>query len=127
MVNLHLLYLPQETQAATQEPAPNGGGEGGGAASSLFGGGFLVPMLLIFGIFYFVLIRPERKKQRTREGMLKTLKKGDKVLTTSGIYANVVGVQEDLVTLQVADGVRIRFTRAAVQAVLESEKSSAKD
>jgi preprotein translocase subunit YajC len=117
MATLKILTLWQAAQEASQ----NAGEE----APSLFGGNFLIPMLLIFGIFYFVLIRPERKKQRSRETMLKALKKGDKVVTTSGIFASVVAVQDEMVTLQVADGVRMRFTRSAVQGVLESDGSSA--
>ena len=98
----------------------------GGSATLVF----MVQMVAIFAIFYFLLIRPERKKQKNREAMIKTMKKGDRVMTTSGMYGNVAQVQDDVVTLQVADGVRLRFNRAAIQAVLEPEakdKASEKD
>lgn len=103
------LAAQTETQATPQEPAPG-----------LFGGNFLVPMVLIVGIFYFLLIRPEKRKQQTRDRMLKALKKGDKVMTTSGIFASVVAIQDDVATLQVAEGVRVRFSRAAIQTVVEA-------
>ncbi len=102
-----------ETQATQEEPAP-------APAPGLFGGNFLVPMVLIVGIFYFLLIRPEKRKQQTRDRMLKALKKGDKVMTTSGIFASVVAIQDDVATLQVAEGVRVRFSRAAIQTVVEA-------
>ena len=96
------------------------GGESTSAAPST--GSFWVPMVLIGVVMYFVLIGPERKNRKKREGLLAGLKKGDKVMTTSGIYGAVTQVQADVVTLQVADGVRMRFTRQAVQGLLEEEK-----
>lgn len=84
-------------------------------------GDMMFPLLIVFAIFYFVLIRPEKKKQRAREDMLKNMEKGDKVMTTSGLLGSVAQIQEDVITLQVADGVRMRFTRAAVQEVLNDK------
>jgi preprotein translocase subunit YajC len=107
---LPLLALPPFQEGA--EP-PTDDGSGGG----LFGGNFLVPMVAIMAIFYFVLILPEKKQRKKREELLGSLKKGDKVITSSGIHATVGQVQDDIVTLVVADGVRIRFSRAAVQHV----------
>lgn len=108
----HLAALPAHfvTPLAIAE-----GKSGAGGALS----GMLVPIILMIGIFYVVLIRPERKKQKERDGMLKAIKKGDRVMTTSGILAKVVSVREDEIKLEVADGVRIRFSRQAVQTVLE--------
>ena len=100
---------------AEGEPAPRGGGLDT----------FLVPMLLIFAIFYFVLILPERKKQKARQGLLSALKKGDRVMTTSGMYGTVAQIQDDVVTLQVAEGVRLRFSRQAIQTVLADDAKEA--
>jgi len=83
--------------------------------------GILPPMLLVVAIFYFVLIRPERKKQKARDAMLKEMKKGDEVMTSSGLYGRIAQIQDDVVTLLVADGIRLRFSRAAVQTVLGKE------
>ena len=70
----------------------------------------LVPILLMFGIFYFVLILPERKKSKQRKSMLDAIKKGDRVMTTSGIIAKVVSVAEEEIRLEIADGVRVQFS-----------------
>ena len=93
--------------------------------SSPFGGlTSLMPLILIFAIFYFVMIRPEGKKRREREALLKTIKKGDKVMTTGGMYATVANVQEDVITLQAGDNVRMRFTRQAIQNLIQDEPVS---
>ncbi|MCZ6599151.1 MAG: preprotein translocase subunit YajC, partial [Planctomycetota bacterium] len=102
-------------QPPTEDP---GAGEGGGG---LFSGNFLFVMVAILAIFYFVMIVPEKKQRKKREDMLGALKKGDKVMTTSGVYAAVAQVQDDIVTLQVADGVRMRFSRTSIQTVLVDE------
>lgn len=110
MIPTPLIALLQDGAGETAPTPPSGG------FSSL-----LVPMLLIFAIFYFVMIGPERKQRKKREAMLAALKKGDRVVTTSGMFGQVAAIQDDVVTLQVADGVRLRFSRAAIQSVLEGE------
>jgi len=70
------------------------------------------------------MIGPERKQRKKREAMLGTLKKGDKVMTTGGMFATVAGIQDDVVTLQVAEGVRMRFTRQAVQTIVSEEAAA---
>ena len=107
------LAIPLQAETA----APPAGAE---PKPGFLGGNFLVPMVLIVGIFYFILIRPEKRKQQERDRLLKGIKKGDKVMTTSGMYGSVAAVQDDVVTLQVAEGVRLRFSRAAIQSVVES-------
>lgn len=99
----------QEGGAPAEAPPPTG----------LFGGSMLVPLLLVLVIFWVVMIGPERKARKKREAMLGALSKGDKVMTTSGMYGVVTQVRDDVVTLQVADGVRLRFSRAAIQDVLQ--------
>ena len=92
------------------------------APSGIFGGlGSFFPIIAIFAIFYFVMIGPERKNRKKREGMLAALKKGDKVMTNVGMYATVAAVQDDRVTLQIADGVRVRYSVAAIQTVETDE------
>ncbi len=90
-------------------------------------GGF-VPFILIIGIFYFLMIAPERKQRKKREAMLAAVKKGDKVVTTGGMFATVAAVNEDSITLQASDDVRLRFTRQSIASVVEVEggESSAK-
>ena len=74
-----------------------------------------VPFALIGALFYFVLIRPQSKEQKRRAAMLEGLKKGDEVMTSSGMFGTIAALDEARVTLEVAKGVRIEFSRAAVQ------------
>jgi preprotein translocase subunit YajC len=94
------------------------------------GGGLLgafLPMILIFGIFYFLVIRPQQKRQRQqqteRDAMLKALKAGDKVITTSGIYGTIVSVKEkdDTVVLRIAQAVTIEMLRSSIAGLQSSD------
>lgn len=88
---------------------------------SIFGSP-LLPVVGCFAVFWFIIIRPEQKQRKLRAQMLAAMKKGDKVLTTGGLYGQIVQIQDDVVTLQVAEGTRLRFTRGAIQSV-EAEPS----
>ena len=66
----------------------------------------LFPLILVVVVFYLVMIGPEKKNRRRREEMLKNLKKGDRVMTSSGMFGTIAQVQDDVVTLQVADEMR---------------------
>ncbi|MAB78220.1 MAG: preprotein translocase subunit YajC [Planctomycetes bacterium] len=122
-MNAHSIYFLSWGLGYGVDATGEGGNDSGGGGASFF-----IPMILILGIFYVVLILPERKKQKKRQAMLDQLQKGDKVMTSSGIYGNVAAINEDIVTLQVADGVRIRFSRAAVQDIInkDTDEASAK-
>ena len=72
------------------------------------------PLIIIFLIFYFLIFRPQQKKQKELEKMVKDLQKNDQVVTTSGIHGTVVMLKDDTVVLRVDDGVRIEFSRDAV-------------
>jgi preprotein translocase subunit YajC len=97
----------------------------GSASGGLIG---LLPFILIFVIFYFLLIRPQQKKQRLvqqeRAELLKSLKAGDKVVTTGGIYGTIVAVREkdDTVQLRIAQSVSVEAERSAIARLQESEK-----
>ncbi|HMS86641.1 MAG TPA: preprotein translocase subunit YajC [Nitrospira sp.] len=86
---------------------------GGGAAAGGGAGGILslVPFLLIFVIFYFLLIRPQQQKQKQQQTLLDAIKKGDKVVTTSGIWGTVTNLGKDTVTLQIADNTKVKMQR----------------
>ncbi len=107
-----------------RQEVPAQGAEGPAAGPGL--SNMLVPVVLIFGIFYLLVILPERRKQKERQAVLGRLKKGDRVITTGGMHGKVAQVQENVVTLQVADGVRLRFNRSAVLEVNADEKVSEK-
>jgi preprotein translocase subunit YajC len=76
----------------------------------------------IFFILYFLLIRPQQKRQKDAEKMLKNLKKGDRVLTTGGLFGTVVGLDDNKAVLRVADDVKLEFSKSAVVQVLVEEK-----
>jgi preprotein translocase subunit YajC len=85
----------------------------------------MVPMVLLFIIFYFVLIRPQQKKAKQQAEMLKTVKSGDKVVTTSGIIATVITVKEDSISIRSADA-KFEITKGAIAEIRErSGESSA--
>jgi len=93
-----------------------------GLAQSAPGGGSspvmqFVPLIAIFGIFYFLVIRPNSKKQKDLQKMLSELKKGDEVATQGGVIGKITGIKDNEVTLQVQEGVRIRVLRSAVTGV----------
>lgn len=91
--------------------------QGGGSGSFL--GNQLFLMLIIFGVFYLIVVRPMRKKQHETEEMLGKLKNGDRVLTSGGIYGTVVGVNGELVQLRIADQVKIQIAKSAVTQLVE--------
>jgi preprotein translocase subunit YajC len=71
-------------------------------------------LVIIFAIFYFLIIRPQKKRQQEHDEMLRKLDRGDKVVTSGGIYGTIVTLDEGVVTLQVDDKVKIRVTRSSV-------------
>ena len=71
----------------------------------------LVPFVLIFVIFYFMLILPQQKRQKQLKTMMETLKKGDKVVTASGIWGTITNLGKDTVTLQIADTTKIKIQK----------------
>jgi preprotein translocase subunit YajC len=89
--------------------APPGAGSGPGTIAIQ-----LIPMVLVFAIFFFLLIRPQQKERRHREDMLAALKKGDRVVTSGGMIGTIVGLNERTVTLRVADTVRVECLRSAI-------------
>ncbi len=99
--------------------APSGGQAPSGIAQIL--GSPLVMMGIIFAIIYFLIMRPQQKKQREQQLMLRNLKRGDKVLTMSGIYGTIAAIDEKIISLQVDDKVRVRISRQSVSALSEEE------
>ena len=95
------LLLFTVNQAAAQQEPP-----------SLFAG--LLPFILIFGIFYFLLIRPQKKRQEAHQKMLKLLKKGDQVVTAGGILGTIFALEDDVLTVEIADRTRIKVVRSQV-------------
>jgi preprotein translocase subunit YajC len=106
------LFFPDVAWAMAPSPA------GGGGGSSQ-----LMPTLIMFGamfaIFYFLMIRPQQKQRQERDRMLAAIKRGDKVVTTSGMFGTVTNLTDKTVTLRVADQVKLEFERSAIGRVVE--------
>ena len=81
----------------------------------------MLPFILMFVIMYFLLIRPQYKKQKEQQSMIDALKKGDRVVTNGGMHGSIVGVKEKegIIVLQVAKDVKIEISRGAVSKVVE--------
>lgn len=73
-----------------------------------------MPFVLIFGIFYFLIIRPQKKKMQQEESMLGALNKGDEIYTKSGIIGTIHGLTDKVVTLEVSEGVKIKILRGQI-------------
>jgi preprotein translocase subunit YajC len=93
-----------------------GGAPEGGAA------GFMsfVPLVLMFAIFYFLLIRPQQKRSKEHRGMLANLKKDDRIVTSGGLHGRVTGLDETTLTVEIADKVRVKISRGNVAAIVPS-------
>jgi preprotein translocase subunit YajC len=98
------------------------GAPGAGAAFAQF-----VPLILIFAIMYFLLIRPQQKRAKEHRAMIEALRRGDQVVTAGGIVGKVTKVQEDgMVEVEIAEGVKVKVMRATIGQVLnKTEPASA--
>lgn len=103
------------TNLAYAMGAPGGGGTPGGLADP----SFFIMMAVLFAIFYFLIIRPQQKKQKDLKKMLDSLNYGDLVLTSGGIQGKITGLTDTVVTLEVADKVRVKISRNFIVAVLQ--------
>jgi preprotein translocase subunit YajC len=97
------------------------GGAPGGAAGAA-GGGMaafqqIIPLVFMFAIFYFLLIRPQQKKAKEHKTLLDSMKKGDNVITAGGVHGKVAAVENDLVTLEIAHNVNIKITKSYIAAI----------
>lgn len=85
-----------------------------------------VPLLVVFGIFYFLMLRPQKKKFEEEQDMLSKLQKGDEVYTKSGIIGTIYGLTEKIVTLETSENVKIKFLRSQIggplKSIMEEEK-----
>ncbi len=97
------------------------------AASGIPFLGQMFPLILIFVVFYFLLIRPQQKKTKEHRQMLAALKKNDEVMTAGGLYGKVVALTDTVITLEVAQNVRVRVSRPQVSVVVKLEKASGKE
>lgn len=80
-----------------------------------------IPLILLFVIFYFLLIRPQQKQQKQRKEMLKNVKKGDRIVTIGGVYGVIKEIDEKVISLNVADKLNLKYARAAIERVVQGE------
>lgn len=87
-----------------------------------FGGlaGFL-PLVIIFAIFYFMLVRPQMRKEKERKKMIEAIKSGDRVLFAGGLVGTIVNIKDQTVMVKVADNVKLEAARGAITAVLDKD------
>lgn len=89
-----------------------GGAGGAGGEGSAFGA--FIPLLLMFAIFYFLLIRPQQKKAKQHKELLASLKKGDRVVSSGGLHGTITGLTDDVVTMEIAPKVRVKVSRGSI-------------
>ncbi|MBP1647411.1 MAG: preprotein translocase, YajC subunit [Bacteroidetes bacterium] len=99
--------------------------QGGDGSSSLFS--TLIMFALIIGIFYFLILRPQQKRQKERQKLLEAVKKGDKVVTAGGLHGTVAGLDDKTVLLQVADNVKMKYERSAIATILREGEVAPKE
>jgi preprotein translocase subunit YajC len=102
-----LLLILAQAQPAAPSPGPGGGI------------GFFIPFIFIFVIMYFVLFRPQKKRQQEQQRLISSLKTGDRVVTNAGIHGLIANVKETTVILKVADNVKLELEKSAVTNVLK--------
>ncbi len=78
----------------------------------------ILPLVLMFGIFYFLLIRPQQKKAKEHKGMVEGLGKGDEIITNGGLLAKITQVDDNFLTCRISDNVEVKIQRHAVSSVL---------
>jgi preprotein translocase subunit YajC len=107
-----ILSMLQTILAQAQSAAPQAGPAGGI-------GSFFVPLIFIFIIMYFVMIRPQKKRQEQQQKLISSLKTGDRVVTNAGIHGLISNVKENTVLVKVADNVKIEMDKSAITNVLK--------
>src|SRR5260370_37473671 len=97
--------------------------QAGGTSGGILGNRIWM-MVIVMGIFYVMLILPQQRQRKKTQAMLAALKNGDKVVTSSGIYGTVSGIDGDTVILKIADQVKIRILRSAIAQIEAEENAS---
>ena len=116
-----LFFAQHVTESSGGGSAEGGGGGGGAAASGQSGMTTLVMLGVMLLIFYFLLIRPQQKRAKEHKNMVSSLKRGDNVITSSGIYGRVVGIDGQVVTLEIAKNTHVRVLRHFVGGVANED------
>jgi preprotein translocase subunit YajC len=113
-----LTLSTQNAWAQAPAPAQPSGG--------MQGLGMFLPLVLIFGIFYLLIIRPQQKQMKQRKKMIEDLKKGDEVVTVGGIIGRVVGVADNILTVEIADNCKVKMERSGIQSLKSAPETTEK-
>ena len=98
------------------------GSPGGGGGQA---GGFytFLPLILLFAVFYFLLIRPQQKRAKQHKTFMENLKKGDTVITSGGLYGKITGITDEAITMEIAEKVRVKVSKSAVVDYVKGEQA----
>lgn len=97
-----------------------GGGQGGGFTA-------IMPLIIIFAIFYFLLIRPQQRKAKQHKQVLESLQRGDRVVSSGGLHGVITGLTEDTVTMEISPKVRVRVSRGSVAGIIKRGEAGVKE
>ncbi len=86
--------------------------------------GMVLPFALMFGVFYFLMIRPQQKKMKEHESLVTSLQKGEEVITNAGIFGKIHGIADKFITLEVDNNVRIKILKNQIATVLRGEQKA---
>lgn len=95
-------------------------GQGGAPDSAAASFTSFIPLILMFVIFYFLLIRPQQKRNKDHRNMIANLKKGDRIITSGGLHGRVTGMDDTTLTVEIADKVRVKINRGNVAGIVAS-------
>jgi len=97
---------------------------GSGGTGGAGGGGFgaFLPLILMFAIFYFLLIRPQQKKTKQHKEMLGAIRKGDRIVSAGGLHGVITGIAEDVVTMEIAPKIRVKISRGSIAGILRRDE-----
>ena len=110
-----------EAQPGTPIPAKDAPSNPMGSLSQM-----LIPLLLIFAIFYFMIIRPEQRRRKEHQKLLGAVKPGDHIITSGGMHGIVANVKDKTVLLRIADNVKVELQKSSIQTVLPADPSADK-
>ena len=100
--------------------AMGAGGAGSGGSGGL---GAFLPLIIIFAIFYFLLIRPQQKKAKQHKQLLSELRKGDKVISSGGLHGVITGMSDELLTVEISPKVRVKISRGSISGVIRKAEA----
>lgn len=100
-------------------------GQSGAAGQGAGGFTAFIPLILMFVIFYFLLIRPQQKKAKDHRDMIASLKKGDRIITSGGLHGRITGLDDTTLTVEISDKVRVKIARGNVGTVIGAQPQAA--